>query len=169
MRKLLCCILSLFAISLAYGKAVIQIKEATISGIPVKVISEYRSSFKTQFVTLVIAEADYSRENLIAIWRYYCDEKYKDKKDRLDLRIYINRSYEFNHQFKGWPVDMHTGEAIGPNGTSVKLRGYEAYFERKGDGALAYGGDNELMIYSPNLDEPEKKESVVLAGKDYKK
>src|SRR6185436_962837 len=110
------------AISLAYGKAVIQIKEATISGIPVKVISEYRSSFKTQFVTLVIAEADYSRENLIAIWRYYCDEKYKDKKDRLDLRIYINRSYEFNHQFKGWPVNMHTGEAFGPNGTSVKLR-----------------------------------------------
>jgi hypothetical protein len=64
---------------------------------------------------------------------------------------------------------MHTEEAIGPNGTSVKLRGYEAYFERKGHGALAYGGDNELMIYSPNLDAPEKKESVVLAGKDYKK
>ena len=167
MRKLLCCILGLFAISLAYGKAVIQIKEETIAGIPVKVISEYRSSFKTQFVTLVIAEADYSRENLISIWRHYC-EKY-DKKDRLDLRVYLNRTHEYNRQFDGWPVNMDTGEAFGPNGIKAKLRSFEAYFERKGDGALAYGGDNELMIYSPNPDEPEKKESVVLAGKDYKK
>ncbi len=61
---------------------------------------------------------------------------------------------------------MHTGEAYGPDGTRVKLREYEAYFERKGDGALAYGGDNEMMIYSPNLDEPDKKESIVLAGKN---
>jgi hypothetical protein len=30
-----------------------------------------------------------------------------------------------------------------------------------GHGALAYGGDNELMIYSPNIDEPEKKERIV--------
>jgi hypothetical protein len=167
MRKSLYCTIALFAINVAYGNTVLQIKEETVAGVPVRVISEYRSTFKTQFVTLVIAEENYSRENLISIWRHYC-EKY-DKKDRLDLRVYLNRTYEYNHQFAGWPVDMHTDEAIGPDGTRVKLRGFEAYFERKGDGALAYGGDNELMIYSPNLDEPEKKESVVLAGKGYKK
>jgi hypothetical protein len=82
-----------------------------------------------------------------------------------DLRVYLKRTYEYNRQIAGWPVDMHTGEAKGPDGTLVKLRDYEAYFERKGDGALAYGGDNELMIYSPNIDEPEKKVSIWLAGK----
>ena len=163
-RIVLCCIFALFAVNLTYGRAIIQVKEETIAGISVKVISEYRSSFKTQFVELVIAEGSYSKENLISIWRHYC-EKY-DKKDRLDLRVYLNRTYEYNRQFNGWPVDMHTGEAIGPDGTGVELRTFEAYFERKGDGALAYGGDNELMIYSPNIDEPEKKESIVLAGKD---
>ena len=134
-RKFLCCTIALLAVSVAYGNAIIQIKEETVAGIPVKVISEYRSSFKTQFVTLVIAEENYSRENLISIWRHYC-EKY-DKKDRLDLRVYLNRTYEYNHHFADWPVDMHTGEAISPDGTRVKVRGYEAYFERKGDGALA--------------------------------
>ena len=127
-RKFLCCGAALFAISIAYDKALIQVKE-----------------------------------NLIAIWRHYC-EKY-GMKDRLDLRVYLNRTYEHNRQFDGWPVNMHSGEAYGPEGTRVKLRGYEAYFERKGDGALAYGGDNELMICSPNIDEPEKKESILLAGK----
>ena len=162
--RVLSCMAVLLAFSVAYGNGGIQIKEETIAGIPVKVISEYRSSFKTQFITLVVAEGSYSKENLISIWRHYC-EKY-DKKDRLDLRVYLDRTYEYNHQFQGWPVNMHTGEAYGPDGTRVKLREYEAYFERKGDGALAYGGDNELMIYSPNLDEPDKKESIVLAGKN---
>jgi len=153
-RKLLCCIVSLFAISLT----VIQVKEETIAGISVKVISEYRSTFEVQFISLVIAEESYSRKNLESIWRYY-REKYNNK-DRLDLRIYLNRTYEYNRQFDGWPVDMHKGEAIGPNGTRVRLRTFEAYFVR------SYGEDNELMIYSPNIDEPEKKERVVLAGKD---
>jgi hypothetical protein len=142
-----------------------QEKEETIAGIPIKVISEYRSSFKTRFINVVIPDDSYSRENLEQIWRHYC-EKYSDKKDRLDLRVYINRSYEFNRQFEGWPVNMHTEEAISQNGVRVKLRSYEAIFERMGKGALAYGGDNELMIYSPNIDEPEKKERIVLAGKD---
>jgi hypothetical protein len=35
-----------------------------------------------------------------------------------------------------------------------------------GKGALAYGGDNELMIYSPNPDEPERTVRIVLAGED---
>ena len=167
MRRSLCCILALSAVSLASAKALIQIKEEMIAEIPVKVISEYRSPSQTRFVEIVIAEEIYSRENLIRIWRHYC-EKY-DKKDRLDLRVYLNRTYEYNRQLDGWPVNMHTGEAFGPNGIKVKIRSFEAYFERKGEGVLAYGGDNELMIYSPNPNEPEKKESVVLAGKGYKK
>jgi hypothetical protein len=61
---------------------------------------------------------------------------------------------------------MHTGEVIGPNGIRTKLRECEASLLRMGKGAIAYGGDNELMIYIPHLDEPEKKERIVLAGED---
>ena len=143
----------------------IEPKEETIAGVATKVLFEYRSSFKTRFVEVVIPDESYSRENLERIWRHYCD-KYADKKDQLDLRIYTNRSYEFNRQFRRQPVNMHTGETVGPNGTRVRLRDYEASFLRMGKGALAYGGENELMIYSPNLDEPEKKERIVLAGED---
>ena len=110
--KSLLCIIALFIIGAADSKGRSQVREETIAGTPVKVLSEYRSSFKTQFITLSIPDDSYSKEKLISIWRYYC-EKYTDKKDRLDLRVYINRSYEFNRQFKGWLVNMHTGEAIG--------------------------------------------------------
>lgn len=165
MRKTLCCIYALLMVSAGSGKPLMQIKEEIIAGIPVKVISEYRSSFKTRFVNLVIPDESYSRENLERIWRHYCN-KYSDKKDRLDVRICINSSCEFNRQFNRQPVDVHTGETVGPNGTRVRLRGCEASFLRMGKGALAYGGDNELMIYSPDLSEPEKKERIVLAGED---
>jgi len=63
-------------------------------------------------------------------------------------------------------VDSHTREAISPNGTRVKLRGYEASFLRMGKGALAHGGDNELMIYCPDLNERHKTVRIVLAGED---
>jgi hypothetical protein len=137
----------------------LQIKEETIAGIPIKVIHETRSTFGTQFVETVIPDELYSRKNIESVWRYFC-EKYTDKKTRLDVRVYTNRSYEFNRQFE------HTLEGIRTSGRRGKLRDPEASFERMGDGALAPGGDNELLIYSPNIDEPEKKERVVLAGKD---
>jgi len=149
----------------AYGEPLIQVKDETIAGIPVKVISEYQSKFKTQFINVVIPDESYSRENLVSIWRHYC-EKYADKKVKLDVRVYTSRSYEFNRQFEGQPMDAHTGEVLTADRNWVKLRECAASFLRMGHGALAYGGDNELMIYSPNLDEPEKKERIVLAGED---
>jgi hypothetical protein len=161
----LCFIAGLLVANAAQVKESTQVKEENIAGISVQILSEYLSSFKTQFITVSIPDEVYSKDNLISIWRYYC-EKYTDKKNKLDLRVYINRSYKFNRQFSGWPVNMHTGEAIGPNGTSVKLRSYEAIFLRMGKGLLAYGGDNELMIYSPNIDEPDKTVRIVLAGED---
>lgn len=164
-REALCCTFALLLITAAYGEPLTQVKEETIAGIPVKVISEYRSKYKTRFINLVMPEEFYSKENLIGIWRHYCT-KYSDKEDKLDARVYTTRSYEFNRQFDGQPVDMHTGEVLTADRTWVKLRGPEASFLRMGHGILAYGGDNELMIYSPNLDEPEKKERIVLAGAD---
>lgn len=162
MRKVLALSFVLLATAIIPAKAA-QSKKETIAGISVKVLSEYRSSFGTRFVTLVIPDEAYSREHLEHIWRHYC-EKY-DKKDRLDVRVYAHRSYEYDQAFKGLPSDAHTGEVIS-SGKRFKLRGPDAMFERKGDGILAYGGDNELMIFRPNLDKPDEKESIWLAGKN---
>ena len=164
---LLCILVLLIAIAVS-ARAPFQIKEETIAGMAVKVIQEYRSTFKTQFVEVVIADDLYSGENLKSIWRYYC-EKYEDEKVRLDVRVYASRSYEFNNQFEGRPLNMHTGEVTLQDGTKVKLREPEAYFERIGDGILAYGGDNEYMTYCPDINRPEEKVRIVLAGKDASK
>jgi len=161
----LCCIAGLLVANAGQIKQTPQVKEENIAGISVQILFENLSSFKTQFITVSIRDEDYSKDNLISVWRYYC-EKYTDKRNKLDLRVYIDRSYKFNRQFNGWPEDVHTGEAIGPNGSRVKLRSYEAIFLRTGKGLLAYGGDNELMIYSPNIDEPDRTVRIVLAGED---
>ena len=167
-QNCLLCILALIITSTVSARAPVQIKDETIADMAIKVIQEYRSTFKTEFVEVVIADELYSSENLKSIWRYYC-EKYEDKKVRLDVRVYVNRSYEFNHQFEGRPLNMHTGEVTLQDGTTVKLREPEAYFERKGDGILAYGGDNEYMRYCPDINRPEEKVRIVLAGKDASK
>src|SRR5205814_3326404 len=141
-QKILFFILALAAIHLGYSKPLPQINEENVAGILVKVHSKYDSTFKTRYITVVIPDEAYSKENLIRIWRHYC-EQYPDRKDKLDLRVYINRSYEYNRQFNGWAVDMHSGEAISPKGVRVQLRECEASFLRMGKGALAKGGDNE--------------------------
>jgi hypothetical protein len=163
--KTLFFILALTVISTGLSPSLAQSNEENVAGILVKVYSKYDSTFKTRYITVVIPDEAYSKENLIRIWRHYC-EQYPDKKDKLDLRVFIKRSYEHNRQFSGWAVDMHTGEAISPNGVRVQLRECEASFVRMGKGALAKGGDNELMIYCPNPDKPRKTERIVLAGVD---
>jgi hypothetical protein len=138
----------------------------SIAGVPAQIVRNDRASFKTRFIEIVIPDTTYSKDNLIKIWRYFCDEKYLDKKDRFDLRVFIQTTYEYNKQFAGLPVNMHTGEAIFPDGVRVKVRSFEAQFERKGDGALAYGGDNEILYYCPDSTKPDEKVVIVLAGKN---
>jgi hypothetical protein len=140
-------------------------EDLEIAGMPVRVIKEMKSAFKTQFIEVVIGNDHYSKDNLLKVWRYYC-EKYSDKKVRLDLRVFTQETYEFNRQFDGLPLDMHSWEVIKPDKTRVKLRSFEANFERMGKGALAYGGDNELLIYCPDPAKPIEKIRVVLAGED---
>jgi hypothetical protein len=158
-------VLALTVMSAGLSRTLAQGNGETVAGIPLKVYSRYDSTFKTQYITVVIPDEAYSKENLIRIWRHYC-EQYPDKKDKLDLRVYIKRSYEYNRQFNGWAVDMHTEEVSSPNGVRGQLREGEASFLRMGKGALAKGGDNELMIYCPDVDRPEKTERIVLAGVD---
>lgn len=158
--------LTLVAATLLSSSASAQ-DELDISGVPVKVIREYISKFKTQFIEVVIPRERYSKNNLLEVWKYYC-AKFPDKKIRLDLRVFTKETYEFNRQFDGLPLDFHTWEVTKPDKTRVKLRSFEAQFERVGKGALAYGGDNELLTYCPDLSKPDEKIFVVLAGNDYK-
>jgi hypothetical protein len=130
-------------------------EELEIAGMPVKVIREFFSTFKTQFIEVVIPNEQYSKENLIKVWKHYC-EKYPDKKIRLDLRVFTQSTHDFNRQLYGLPSGQ----------TKDQFRNSEAYFERMGKGAAAFGGDNELLIYSPDLNKPSEKVRVVLAGED---
>ncbi len=134
-----------------------------IAGIQIKVIDEH-VAFEIQFTKIVIPNDQYSKDNLLKIWKYFC-EKYPDKKVRLDLRVFTEETYQYNNQFADLPTNMHTGEAIQPDGTKVKIRSFEAQLERKGNGVLAYGGDNEYLWYCPDLSKPDEKVRVVLAGK----
>src|SRR5215471_6780518 len=112
-----------------------QKEGAVIGGIRVSVGSEHYM-FGAWFVEVVIPANNYSRENLERIWLYYC-EKYPDHKDKLDLRVYANsidRSQD-NHCPDAW-------------------------FSRQGEGAAAYGGDNEFYTYRPNLDKPKETQDI---------
>jgi hypothetical protein len=166
-RILTTLILILAAVTLLSSNATAQ-EEVDISGLQVKVVREYFSKFKIQFIEVVIPNDQYSKDNLLKVWKYYC-EKYPDKAIRLDLRVFIKDTYEFNRQYEGLPLNMHTWEVTKPDNTTVKLRSFEAQFERKGKGVLAYGGDNELLTYCPDPNKPDEKIFVVLAGKDYAK
>jgi ankyrin repeat protein len=100
--------------------------------------------FGTRFVFIALQKQYYSKENLERLWRYYC-EKYPDKKDKLDLRVYVERA--------------------GTDSKSEKERGFDANFNRQGEGALARGGDNEFYSYRPDIDKPDQTENVQLKGK----
>jgi hypothetical protein len=137
-------------------------EELEIAGMPVKVIREFYSSFQTEFVEVVIPTDQYSKDNLIKIWKYYC-EKYPVKSIKLDLRIFISDTDEYNKQFD---MSSDNGNSKIVNGVRLERRSYEAYFVRMGNGAAASGGDNELLIYCPDPSKPIETLRVVLAGKD---
>jgi hypothetical protein len=59
-QKGLCCIFALLIVGAAYGRSTMQLREETVCGIPVKVLSEYRSSFEIQFIYLAIPDESYS-------------------------------------------------------------------------------------------------------------
>jgi ankyrin repeat protein len=120
-----------------------QQADQQINNIPVKVLSE-RHAFGTRFIDIQLLKSYYSKENLEQIWRFYC-EKYPDKKDKLDVRIYV----ETDNSRSGLSQE----------------RGFDAIFNRQGEGAAAGGGDNEFYTYRPNLDEPEEKENIQLNGR----
>jgi hypothetical protein len=117
--------------------------ELRIDGIPVKIRSEHYG-FGTRFVEVILPRRYYSKENLERLWQYYC-EKYPDKKDKLDVRVYAKRE---------------SGE---PDSTTDP--GYDANFSRQGEGAAAYGGDDEFYSYRPNLDKPNETVNVQLKGR----
>jgi ankyrin repeat protein len=117
--------------------------EQSIDGLPVKIKREHYG-FRTRFVEIIVSRQYYSKENLERLWRHYC-EKYPDKKDKLDIRVFVE-----------------LGE---PDSKAAKERSFDANFYRQGEGAAALGGDNEFYSYRPDLDKPDKTVNVQLKGK----
>jgi ankyrin repeat protein len=117
--------------------------ELKIDQIPVKITHE-SYGFGTRFVFIVLPIQYYSKENLERLWRYYC-EKYPDKKDKLDLRVYVERESAKTE--------------------STTDGSFDANFSRQGEGAAASGGDNEFYSYRPDVYRPEETVNVQLKGR----
>jgi ankyrin repeat protein len=132
---------SIVLLSILPAKARQQVK-LKFDEIPVKVNEHY--GFGTRFVEIMLERQYYSKENLERLWQYYC-QKYPDKKDKLDVRVYAERGK--------WESDSTTAPGI------------DANFNRQGEEAAAYGGDNEFYWYRPNLDEPKERANVQLKGR----
>ena len=128
---------------------VTQTTEKDIADLRFVVLSQnYYSLSKSWIISIYLPKEHYSRKNLIRLWRYYC-EKYPDKKEYvLDVRVYTEMPTPNDSQSK------------------YKPRDFDAFFIRQAVGGLPTPGDNELMIYSPNLDKPREKKREVLAGRD---
>lgn len=124
-------------------------------GFPFRIISETKSTIgpSTWFVLVNLTEDKYSRQNLESIWHYFC-RKYTDKTWKLDLRIQVNRSRKT------------VNTSARDNDPKESDDGFAANFLRQGDGALAGGGDNEILIYLPDLDKPKETKRIVIKGKD---
>lgn len=116
-----------------------------VAGVPVEVRSEH-CSFHTWFVEIRLNRSSYSQENLERIWRFYC-EKYPDKKDKLDMRVYAEST------------DSQTSSV------GKKAYDHDAIFSRQGEGAIAFGGENEFYTFKPDLEGPEVKKNVQLSGR----
>jgi len=131
-------ILILLSISSRARQVALKIDE-----IPVKITHE-SYGFGTRFVFISLPIQYYSKENLERLWRYYC-EKYPDKKDKLDVRVYVER------------------ESAKTEFTTDRI--FDANFSRQGEGALALGGDNEFYSYHPDLYKPQESVNVQLKGR----
>ena len=104
---------------------------------------------KLWVVGLYLPKEQYSRENLILLWRYFC-EKYPDKKEYV-LQVFVST------------------EKQSPNDSKVprkEPRSCGAMIIRQAVGGLPTPGENELMIYCPNLDKPNETKREALAGRD---
>jgi ankyrin repeat protein len=127
-------------------------------GFPFKIISDKPATIgpRARFVFVSLSEDYYSRESLERISHYFCT-KYSDKDLKLDVRIHVDRRTNSSEQ-----PDKNDAAP----GTFESNRGFDANFLRQGDGALAGGGDNEVLIYVPDLDRPAETKRIVLKGKD---
>jgi hypothetical protein len=123
-------------------------------GFSFQIIDESRSTIgpPTWFVLARLSKRHYSRENLERIWRYFCN-KYQDKSQKLDLRIYVDRT-------------SHAPSVAQRSVEEKSQAGFVANFLRQGDGALAGGGENEILIYYPDIDKLQEHERIILKGKD---
>jgi hypothetical protein len=167
--KSIFCILPSFLplISLLSFDASAQTK-LELFGIPIEVVSETRQSFRTedkttwtQKIVIVMPNDNYSRETIEKLWQHF-KQKYPDKKETLDLKIYTASTYEFNRQQfgdEGWVgVEQFIYREPSPHL-------YEARFERLNIEHTS-GEAQELLSYISDITKPEKRTVVVLADRN---
>lgn len=123
---------------------------------PFKIVRETHSTIgpSTWFVSLRLSDEYYSVDNLKRVWHYFCD-KYSDKSQKLDLRIYVDRTHNRPESNQEYDWD-----------SPQQGLGFAANLLRQGDGALAGRGENEILIYRPDLDKPKEIKRLVLRGRD---
>jgi hypothetical protein len=127
-----------------------QSAEKDIADLRSEVLSQdYYSLSNSWLISIYLPKEQYSRENLIRLWRYYCEKYPKKKEYLLDVRVYTEKPNADDSQTP-----------------PKKPRSFDAFFIRQAVGGVPTPGDNELMIYCPNLDKPEETKREVLAGQD---
>lgn len=140
----------LILVGLSHPTVLPQITEKDISDLRYEILDQsYYELSKSWRIYLYLPNDQYSRENLIRLWRYYC-EKYPDKKEYvLDMRVYTKKQ---NSDEKA-------------TSTSKELL-FAAMIIRQGISGLPIPGENELMLYYPDLTNPKEWKREVLAGRD---
>lgn len=118
-----------------------------------QIVSERNSEIgpPTVFIYVRVSKVGYRIDRLLKIWRDFC-EKYPDVNRRLDLRVLIASD---------------NSDLSSQRQTSIDENWIAANFLRQGDGLLAGGGVNEVLIYAPELDHPEKVVRTTLRGRDW--
>ena len=115
-------------------------KKKQIDGVKYEELSQtYYSLSKSWIISIYLSKENYSRENLIRIWRNYCKKYPNKKKYVLDMRVYTQKnSFEVS----------------------------DAMIIRQGVAGIPIPGENELMIYRPDMSKPHETKREVLAGRD---
>lgn len=107
-------------------------------------------------VTLILPNEHYSKNNLERIFQYY-SEKYVNKKDILRVSVFADEETYKRSQESWHRSNDRSGEAVRNLPSKQKWSIPHATYER-----LCY---NEFYYYSPDPENPDKRETIVLKGK----
>jgi hypothetical protein len=145
-----------------------QSKEEAIQrelGFPFEVFKEARIDGlrPMQQAVVILHKEHYSKDNLDSLFRWYL-EKYPNKEKVLRVHVYTDV-----HTLKAddrEDVDRRYPDPSPPLALDSRLAPYDAVLYRESRGEGIGKGECTWYVYSPNLDNPNEKKTVVLRGTD---